>query len=337
MRSRLVAIAISTAFCLLVGLWLAVTPPALAGGCAHTYRVMWGDTLSGIAARFGATVPDLARLNGIRDPDRIYAGQTLCLPDGQTPAVPSPAGAPASTSPVPAVGSPAAVAPAPAAPQPKIVLEASYVFTPIGDETKSRLAQARRLGKRVVYPLAGPGALQRVTDTRGLLALVSDADLPRLWLARTEAGYTLVSLGPGEPLAAVRISDTQTTTPFVAVPDPLDCPTATVATAGDPDPNLRLDDLTLWVESADGIRYPFPVAAIAHAENMDQIGRCFADDAYLALLPPLPAEPDAYRAILVATQDDFPAPGSGTAANCELWRTGGWFFRLWYGLQGCAP
>jgi len=331
--------AIATAFCLLVGLWLAVTTPALAGGCTHTYRVVWGDTLSGIAARFGATTPDLARLNGIRDPNRIYAGQLLCLPDGQAPAVPLPTSPPTSPSSPPAVGSPAAVVQAPVAPQPKIVLEASYVFTPTGDETRSRLAQARRLGKRVVYPLAGPGALQRVTDTRGLLALVSDADLPRLWLARTDAGsgYTLVSLGPDEPLAAVRISDTQASTPFVAVPGPLQCPTATIATAGDLDPNLRLDELTLWVESVDGIRYPFPVAAIAHAETIEQIELCFADDAYLALLPPLPAEPDIYRAIIVATQDDFPAPGSGTAANCELWRNGGWVFRLWYALQGCAP
>ncbi|MFE6689651.1 LysM peptidoglycan-binding domain-containing protein [Streptomyces sp. NPDC057743] len=36
-----------------------------------------GDTLSGIAARYGTTVAKLAAANRIANPDRIYAGQTL--------------------------------------------------------------------------------------------------------------------------------------------------------------------------------------------------------------------------------------------------------------------
>ncbi|MCS6843630.1 MAG: LysM peptidoglycan-binding domain-containing protein [Caldilineales bacterium] len=45
-----------------------------------TYRVQRGDTLSGIAARFNTTVDALARLNGITNPNHIYAGQLLRLP-----------------------------------------------------------------------------------------------------------------------------------------------------------------------------------------------------------------------------------------------------------------
>lgn len=41
------------------------------------YIVEQGDTLSGIARRYGVTVNELARANAISDPDRIYAGQVL--------------------------------------------------------------------------------------------------------------------------------------------------------------------------------------------------------------------------------------------------------------------
>jgi LysM repeat protein len=45
-----------------------------------TYRVKSGDTLSGIASRFGTTVRILAELNGISDPARLRVGQVLRLP-----------------------------------------------------------------------------------------------------------------------------------------------------------------------------------------------------------------------------------------------------------------
>ena len=46
-----------------------------------TYTVKAGDTLSGIAARYGTTVEELVRLNRITDPNRIYVGQVLRLPE----------------------------------------------------------------------------------------------------------------------------------------------------------------------------------------------------------------------------------------------------------------
>lgn len=41
------------------------------------YTVQTGDTLSGIARRYGVTVQYLVNLNGIRNPNLIYAGQML--------------------------------------------------------------------------------------------------------------------------------------------------------------------------------------------------------------------------------------------------------------------
>jgi len=54
------------------------------GGCTgcggHYYTVRCGDTLSGIAWRFGVNMWSIANANGIRNPNRIYAGQRLYIP-----------------------------------------------------------------------------------------------------------------------------------------------------------------------------------------------------------------------------------------------------------------
>ncbi|NRD68845.1 LysM peptidoglycan-binding domain-containing protein, partial [Corallococcus exiguus] len=41
------------------------------------YRIRPGDTLSGLAARFGTSVQKLARDNNISNPDLIFSGRTL--------------------------------------------------------------------------------------------------------------------------------------------------------------------------------------------------------------------------------------------------------------------
>ena len=56
-----------------------VTPGLGAEPRPTTYKVKAGDTLSGIAARNGTTVNALMQANGIRNANRIYAGQTLRL------------------------------------------------------------------------------------------------------------------------------------------------------------------------------------------------------------------------------------------------------------------
>jgi LysM repeat protein len=79
------------------------TPVPCTPGTGGTYVVVRGDTLASIAARFGTTYPALAQLNGIANPNLIFAGQTLrvtggnCGPaptavPGQPTAVPPPTG-----------------------------------------------------------------------------------------------------------------------------------------------------------------------------------------------------------------------------------------------------
>ena len=42
-----------------------------------TYIVKAGDTLSGIAVKFGTSVSQLCSWNNISDPNKIYVGQVL--------------------------------------------------------------------------------------------------------------------------------------------------------------------------------------------------------------------------------------------------------------------
>ena len=57
------------------------------GSSTRTYEVQSGDTLSGIAAKFGTTVSQLCSLNGISNPNVIYAGQVLKISgSGSAPA-----------------------------------------------------------------------------------------------------------------------------------------------------------------------------------------------------------------------------------------------------------
>lgn len=54
------------------------TAPSTPGGTRYVVR--WGDTLSGIAWRYGMSYWDLAVANNIANPNRIYAGQVLYIP-----------------------------------------------------------------------------------------------------------------------------------------------------------------------------------------------------------------------------------------------------------------
>ncbi len=53
------------------------------------YTVQAGDTLSAIGAKFGVSYETIAQLNGISDPNKIYAGQVLVI-SGNTLASPAP-------------------------------------------------------------------------------------------------------------------------------------------------------------------------------------------------------------------------------------------------------
>jgi nucleoid-associated protein YgaU len=51
----------------------------LGASSRKTYTVKSGDTLSGIAAKYGTSWQRLADINGISNPDVIYPGQVLTI------------------------------------------------------------------------------------------------------------------------------------------------------------------------------------------------------------------------------------------------------------------
>ena len=57
-------------------------PSAPASGRHPTTTVQPGETLADVAARHGVDADDIARLNGIEEPDLIFAGQVFKLPRG---------------------------------------------------------------------------------------------------------------------------------------------------------------------------------------------------------------------------------------------------------------
>jgi LysM repeat protein len=57
----------------------------------NTYTVVSGDTLSGIAAKFGTTYQNLAKLNNIANPNLINVGQVLQVPGNGAVTTPAPA------------------------------------------------------------------------------------------------------------------------------------------------------------------------------------------------------------------------------------------------------
>jgi LysM repeat protein len=65
-------------------LWIPTEhkPPTPPPGptCRTKYTVKRGDTLAGIANRYGVSVWKLAQNNGIKNINRIYTGQRLCIP-----------------------------------------------------------------------------------------------------------------------------------------------------------------------------------------------------------------------------------------------------------------
>ncbi|MDH3306628.1 MAG: LysM peptidoglycan-binding domain-containing M23 family metallopeptidase, partial [Acidimicrobiia bacterium] len=68
----------------------AVAPGAT--GSSGTYSVVAGDTMAGIAGRFGLTASQLASLNNLGDPNRIQVGQVLEVPGAAGFVCPVPGG-----------------------------------------------------------------------------------------------------------------------------------------------------------------------------------------------------------------------------------------------------
>ena len=57
--------------------YAAGSPAGSGSGGTVVYTVKSGDTLSGIALKYGTTYQHLAQINGIANPNLIYPGQKI--------------------------------------------------------------------------------------------------------------------------------------------------------------------------------------------------------------------------------------------------------------------
>lgn len=89
------------------------------------YVVQRGDTVSGLAAQYNTTVPAIMAKNGLSNPNLIYVGQKLCIPD---PPVATNYATPTAAASAAVVVAPVVVDPAPAS-------AASAAAAPAGDNS----------------------------------------------------------------------------------------------------------------------------------------------------------------------------------------------------------
>ena len=70
---------------LLVGVASVSAAPDESTVCRIVHVVQRGETLYSIAREYGVSMWNIARANGITNPSKIYAGQRLVIPTGQSP------------------------------------------------------------------------------------------------------------------------------------------------------------------------------------------------------------------------------------------------------------
>ena len=154
----------------------APAPAPAAPAPVASYTVVRGDSLSGIASRFGTTTRNLMSLNGITNANLIRVGQVIKLSGEAAPAAPAPA--PVAPAPV----APTTPAPAPAAPA------AATTYTVVARDTLSGIAS--RFG----------------TTTRNLMSLngITNANFLRVGQVLTISGAaaTPAPAAPATPAPA---------------------------------------------------------------------------------------------------------------------------------------
>ena len=89
---RLLAVLALTLLFVSLNVGIVMAAPGMQSG-PQIHYVGFGDSLSGIAARYGVSAEAIMQVNGLTNPDMIYVGQPLLIPGlgayGQSPGYPA--------------------------------------------------------------------------------------------------------------------------------------------------------------------------------------------------------------------------------------------------------
>jgi LysM repeat protein len=151
--------------------------PATHAASGTTYTVARGDTVSGIAGKFGLRTSAVLSANGLSGASIIYPGQKLAIPGMTTAAVNTPIAAPA----------PVVTAPAPA---PAPVVQPGQVV-PLTDEMRANAQLIIRIGRQEGVPAQGiVVALAAAAQESGLKNVrYGDRDSLGLFQQRPSTGW----------------------------------------------------------------------------------------------------------------------------------------------------
>lgn len=123
----------------------AAPAPAAPPAPATTYTVARGDTISGIAGRFGVTTRAVLAANGLSSSSLIFPGQSIRIPGMTTAALDTPI---APTAPAPVVAAPVAT------PAPLPTVTAGQVVA-LSDEMRANAQLIVRIGQQQGVPAQG--------------------------------------------------------------------------------------------------------------------------------------------------------------------------------------
>jgi len=177
-----------------------VTPikaPAAPTATAGRYKVVAGDTISKIAAKFGVTTQAVLTANGLGWSSLIYAGSTLAIPGASAPAA-------VNQAPIVPVAevTPSAPSPAPATPGTHVIKAGdtiSKVAATYGVSTQAILT-ANGLGwSSVIYP----GRLLSIPTTSAPAAVTQVPIVPAVSITPITANPGTHVIASGETLSSI--------------------------------------------------------------------------------------------------------------------------------------
>jgi hypothetical protein len=245
----------------------------------------------------------------IHNPRLIYIGQVICVP-------------------ATAVRS-------------NVVTEATYQYTPSLEEDAAGwnlLEGGSYIGRREVYPLVSGQPIES-TDELGddLLDATPAPILLGLETGTSPKEYALLAIGDGQALTAIAIADAITDTASLERIFPQDgCPDLQAPAVLGMESDLGAS-VNVWLESEDGLRYPFPITYVGFFRDLEEALLCHdSEPVVFALFPTGSGEAGAYRISLVLTEGGMGPPGGDWHRRCSSWTTGT-FHGLMRALHGCPP